>query len=158
MVTLRFSPVRVAPPRVVLVGSDASLADFATRVREGKVVPGDWPLTPRETGSAFGEPVEWLAARTGASIACAHEAHLIQSIDEAEGEIVARYLFDATYARAHPEALEREHLELLHGTLAAKLLDEFDVILPRATLVASLRWPSIRARGTRLTRAGGRKR
>ena len=68
-----------------------------------------------------------------------------------EGRVEAHYVFDETYARAHPEALDTRHLELLQGIVAAKFFDDGEVVVTREQIAASLRWPSLHRRSRPLT-------
>jgi hypothetical protein len=158
LVRLRFPFEGVELPTCARLGDDGSLSAFLARVRRGEATLADWPWTPASRDAAEA-PLAWLAAHTRASIAFDADPALVQCIDEEpDGTLVARYLFDGAYALAHPEVLEMEHLELLHGTIAAKLLDEGAVVLEREGVAASLHWRSVRAKGVRLTRHGGRAR
>ena len=81
---------------------------------------------------------------------------LVQRVDTDGEGVIARYGFDDVYARAHPEFLDAEHLALLHGIVGAKMFDDDVRVLDDRGLAASLRWPSVGQKSTRLTRAGGR--
>ncbi len=62
----------------------------------------------------------------------------------ARGSLVeAHYLFDDVYAAAHPEALDRAHLAMLHALLTFKLFDDGDVLIPPRQLAGVVRWPAI---------------
>jgi hypothetical protein len=155
MVRLHFPAEGVEPPVIQRLGDDTTLEAFLARVRAGRTALAGWPW--RNVPEAPESAVAWLAAHTRAAIALHAEATLVQCVDEEpDGTVVARYLFDSAYARAHPEALDPEHLGILHGTVAAKMFDDGLVVLDHQGLAASLRWRSVWAKGVRLTRTGQR--
>ncbi|MFO0627690.1 MAG: hypothetical protein U0325_18925 [Polyangiales bacterium] len=57
--------------------------------------------------------------------------------------VEAQYLFDETYAAAHPEALAPAHLALLHALLNVKLFDDGDVLISPRQLRGVLKWPAL---------------
>ena len=71
------------------------------------------------------------------------EAHLTQWVLISPTRIDGGYVFDDDYAGAHPEALDRRHLSLLHALLVFKLFDDGEVIVPPPQVEAALRWPAI---------------
>ena len=70
------------------------------------------------------------------------------------GEVEAHYRFDAAYAAAHPEALDRAHLAMLAALLTFKLFDDGDVLIPPRQLAGVLRWPSLDERPRPLAAMG----
>ncbi len=71
------------------------------------------------------------------------EPHLAQWFTARAGVVEAHYVFDEAYAAAHPEALDRAHLAMLHALLAFKLFDDGEVLIPPRQLAGVVRWPSI---------------
>lgn len=67
------------------------------------------------------------------------------------GEVEAHYHFDEVYLRAHPEALDVEHLTMLAALLTFKLFDDGDVLVDTRQLVGVLRWPALDERPRPLT-------
>jgi hypothetical protein len=72
----------------------------------------------------------------------AHE-HLTWWFTTHDDEVEAHYLFDDAYVNAHPEALDRGHLTLLHALITFKLFDDTQVLIPPRQLAGVLRWPAI---------------
>lgn len=70
------------------------------------------------------------------------------------GEVEAHYRFDASYAAAHPEALDVAHLAMLAALLTFKLFDDGDVLIPPRQLAGVLRWPSLDERPRPLAAMG----
>jgi hypothetical protein len=156
LVCLRFDTSGYTQPALERVADDEDLTHFLARARRDSKPPlGSWPLHP--SPDTHQNAHAWLRASTPASIAYDSAPCIVQSVtEEPDGSVTARYLFDAEYVAAHPEAIDPEHLGILHGTLAAKILDDGLVVLEKNGLAASLRWPSVRKKGTRLTRGGAR--
>ena len=69
--------------------------------------------------------------------------HLTQWFVVRDGEVEAHYSFDAVYAAAHPEALDRAHLAMLAALLTFKLFDDGEVLIPPQQLAGVLRWPTV---------------
>lgn len=67
--------------------------------------------------------------------------HLAWGFVAGADEATAWYLFDESYARAHPESLDPAHLGLLHALLEFKLFDDGALIAPRPMISGALRWP-----------------
>lgn len=159
LVVLRFPLEGVVLPAVTQLASEGTLGAYLLRVQRGDVVLEDWPWQTRTAPASTEDPVDWLVRHTRVSVGCFAESSLVQCVDQApDGAVVAWYLFDGVYVRAHPEAVDPEHLAILHGTVAAKIFDDGVVVLDREGLAASLRWRGVEAPGIRLTRAGGRRR
>ena len=69
--------------------------------------------------------------------------HLTQWFVVRDGEVEAHYRFDAVYAAAHPEALDRAHLAMLAALLTFKLFDDGEVLISPQQLAGVLRWPTV---------------
>jgi hypothetical protein len=69
--------------------------------------------------------------------------HLLQWFTARAGTVEAHYLFDDAYVAAHPEALDRAHLAMLHALLTFKLFDDGEVLIPPRQLAGVVRWPGI---------------
>lgn len=160
LVHLPLLPEGFAPAR--LARSPLTWTALALLLEGGAEDPLElWPLCPRVVVHAEADErvrVEAaLRARTRDLWHLERDEGLLQCVRlEREGAVHGHYLFDEAYAAAHPEALDLEHLELLHGTVAAKVFDEGELVVDDLGLRASLHWRSGRARSRRLTRAGGR--
>jgi hypothetical protein len=136
-VTLTFDTEQVTLPTIEDVGPETTLAGFLRRI-------------------AHDDTWSWTHAK-GDALSLHSAPHLLQRIDARHPyRVVARYLFDGVHAAAHPEVLDREHIDILHGTMAAKLLDEGLIVLEPDGIVASLRWVGTERAGVQLQRDGGR--
>jgi hypothetical protein len=137
LVTLVFDAESVTEPTIETVGAESTLAGFSRR-------------------TANDEPWVWMHRR-GDALSFDASPHLFQRIDVAYPEwVCARYVFDGVHAAAHPQLLEPEHVAILHGTMAAKLIDEGALVLEPDGIAASLRWVSTERAGVTLRRDGGR--
>lgn len=137
LVTLTFDADRVVAPAIEAVGDEATLAGFLRHVAADPV----W---------------EWTRTHERA-LMFDHAPHLLQRIDAQHPYIVsARYLFDGVHAAAHEELLDRDHIDILHGTMAAKLFDDGLIVLEPTGIASSLRWVRTERAGVRLQRDGGR--
>ncbi len=136
-VTLLFDAEAVTEPLLEIVAAESTLDGYLRRVADDAA----WAWT-------LGDD---------APLSLLRSTHLLQRIDvDPPFRVMARYLFDSVHAAAHPELIDREHVDILHGTLAAKLLDEGALVLEPEGIVASLTWVSTERVGTRLTRDGER--
>lgn len=137
LVTLAFNTEAVEPASIATVSDETALGDFLRRVAVNPV---------------------WTWTHVGLdALALIAEPHLLQRVDaNSSFRVLARYLFDDFHAAAHPEVLDTEHLSLLHGSLAAKLMDDGVIALEPDSIAASLRWVATERRGVRLQRDGGR--
>ena len=137
LVTLVFDAESVTEPTIESVGSETTLNGFMRRIDDDEA---------------------WSWTRDGAeALSFESSPHLFQRIDVRYPEwVLARYVFDGVHAAAHPELLDRDHIAILHGTMAAKLLDEGALVLEPEGIAASLRWVSTERAGVRLQRDGGR--
>jgi hypothetical protein len=160
LVTLRYSHENVIAPHVEIVSDLDSLESWRRVVATDPSCWPQWPWkNPLDRTNASPDPFVQLEHATSPMLGFVYEPSLVQAIHHHDSDdIVARYVFDQRYVQSHPEALEPEHLALLHGTIAAKLFDEGLLVLDRAGLCASLRWPGTTARGTVLCRDGSRTR
>jgi hypothetical protein len=139
LVTLVFDAESVTEPTIESVGDESTLTGFLRRRDDD------------DDDSSI-----WLRDR-GDALAFESSPHLFQRIDVRYPEWVrARYVFDGVHAAAHPELLDRDHIAILHGTMAAKLLDEGALVLEPEGIAASLRWVATERAGVRLERDGGR--
>ena len=137
LVTLTFAAARVVAPTIEPVGDEATLAGFLRHVSA--------------------DPA-WNWTRTHENALMFDQApHLLQRIDAQHPYVVsARYLFDGVHAAAHEELLDRDHIDILHGTMAAKLFDDGLIVLEPTGIASSLRWVRTERAGVRLQRDGGR--
>jgi hypothetical protein len=159
LVTFTLSPERYVSPTLEAVCA-GELAALIARVRAGSEPRFEWPWRASTASEphddpARWDPAQWLAEHTRAdALSVDVSPPLAQCVTWDEGALVGRYLFDHEYALAHPEALDRTHLALAHGTIAAKMFDEGALVLTDDGVRASLRWRSVRAKGTRLGPGG----
>lgn len=137
LVRLGFDADSVVAPTIETVGAEATLAGFLRHTHDDPA----WQWTRDDANALMFD----------------HAPHLLQRVDAEHPYLVnARYLFDGVHAAAHPELLDREHIEILHGTMAAKLFDDGLIVLEPAGIASSLRWVRTERTGVRLQRDGGR--
>ncbi|MEZ4394974.1 MAG: hypothetical protein R3A48_28185 [Polyangiales bacterium] len=75
--------------------------------------------------------------------------HLTWWFTARDGFVEAHYLFDDDYVAAHPEALDRRHLALLHALLNFKLFDDGDLLVSPRQLRAPSDGPASTSPGAR---------
>jgi hypothetical protein len=138
LVTLVFDTETFVAPMIDRVGEDATLSGFLRRVSREP----SWSWTHLADGPVL----------------LANSDHLLQRIDVQHPTLItARYLFDRVHAALHPETLDMEHIEILHGTMAAKLFDEALLVLEPDGIAASLRWVPTERTGVQFQRDGSRR-
>ncbi len=137
LVTLAFDTEHVSPAAIETAGDETTLEGFLRRTMDDRA----W---------------DWTRTR-GDALALETASHLLQRIDaDPPYRVLCRYLFDGAHAAAHPEVLDAEHVNILHGTMAAKLIDEGVIVLEPDGIAASLRWVATERAGVHLRRDGGR--
>lgn len=159
LVTFAFAPDRyVAPTRVVLGAGE--LVFHLARVAAGERERFDWPWSACSSSErdASLDSMAWLAAHTLESrLALVVESSLAQCVCWQDELLVARYVFDHSYAAAHPEAVDDTHLALAHGTIAAKIFDDGVIVQSDEGLLASLRWRARAAKSAHLGARGSKR-